>query len=87
MPRNDGGPAFPAERMELVLILKGEPDQWHKVEYPGMTLRQYYAGQALAGNLANHQLTWPKYPVDLVEDCFKLADAMIAERNREEQND
>ena len=71
MAKSDGGWAFPAPAGI------GDGDNMFQ---PGMSLRDYFAGQALAGNLANHQLTWPKYPVDLVEDCFKLADAMIAKR-------
>lgn len=47
---------------------------------PGMTLRDYFAGQALTGIIANR--TWPlggTYDEDACE-AYILADAMIEER-------
>ena len=74
MPRpNDGGPAYPA------FLPKGV-DSYN----PGMTLRDWFAGQALAGILAF------RGPDDTTETpcdnaagwAFEYADAMLAERGR-----
>jgi hypothetical protein len=41
---NDGGPAYPAKSQSSVT--------GHTKDHPGMTLRQWFAGQALAGWMA-----------------------------------
>jgi hypothetical protein len=62
---NDGGPAYPVF----------SPEAAHK----GMTLRDYFAGQALAGVMAiDHRA--PDHIAMLV---YLYADAMIAERNKQ----
>ncbi len=58
---NDGGPAFP---------IPGEG-------WPGMTLRQYYAGQMLAGMMANEERSGTFK--DFAADAAEFADALIAE--------
>lgn len=61
---NDGGPAFPGET-------------WGS---KGMSLRDYFAGQALAGMLAN-----PELPTDaeyIAKWSYLNADAMLAERQK-----
>jgi hypothetical protein len=63
-----GGPAFPL--------------QANNVAFVGMTLRDWFAGQALVGILAG------KYPVaeynpdpeTIAKDAYKMADAMLAQR-------
>ena len=57
------------------------PDAPGPVLAPGMTLRDWFAGQALAGFLAspNHQGT--TLEVD-ARDAYRVADAMIAERGK-----
>lgn len=66
---NDGGPAFPASNEANV---NGQT---------GMTLRDWFAGQALAGEMAcevvgNGQMT------QVAERCYMIADAMLAEREK-----
>ena len=72
-----GGPAFPAVR------IVGR-------EYQGMTLRDYFAGQALAGFLANPAATEAQTSVEhegSLEELaalasYSFADAMLKERER-----
>lgn len=53
----DGGLAFPGSRMEDVSA-DGAALPLHKlVHYPGMTLRDWFAGQALQGLLASGHFT------------------------------
>ena len=59
---DDGGPAFPV------------PSGWVS---KGMSLRDWFAGQALAGLLAD---TNYGSRTDLVRQSFEYADAMIAAR-------
>ena len=71
---NDGGPAFPV------------PDSHHasgQVQYGfnGMSLRAYFAGQALNGMLSNSNLKAVSNVV-IAECATEYADAMIAELNK-----
>lgn len=87
---NDGGPAFPTSGMTLEAYHAGVAGQ-------GMTLRDWFAGQALAVIAAESRAC----PVDIIsrgqkailewrdecnrEDvalCYKIADAMLAERDK-----
>jgi hypothetical protein len=45
----------------------------HSAKFPGMSLRDWFAGQALAGTLAR-QVNWDASII------FQIADAMLAER-------
>ena len=65
---NTGGPAFPVETTST---------PWA----PGMTLRDWFAGQALAGSLANpnHVLGTVTYG-DIARDAYTWADAMLEAR-------
>lgn len=67
-----GGPAFPNEG--------GEGSALHS--WPGMTLREYYAGQALAGLLAAGALD-QFIPAGIARRSFELADEMIKEAGYE----
>lgn len=72
-PIKDGGPAFP-------LISHTDCNGFRREAQDGMTLRDYFAGQALAGWLACPNTkpldTTEKYAVE----AYRLADAMIAAR-------
>ena len=61
---NDGGPAFPRTGNEYI---QGSE---------GMTLRDYFAGQALAG------LSSAVTRSDAVKWAWEMADAMIADRQK-----
>lgn len=62
----DGGPAFPAEAA---------------LHNKGMTLRDWFAGQALAGMYA--QFGAELSPSAFASFAYRLADAMLAARSRE----
>lgn len=81
--KNDGGPAFPEPPLE-------HDHYWHPGTQ-GMSLRDWFAGQALAGLLANSggpiqangMSGWGLCNCkegDVVGYVFHLADAMLAER-------
>jgi hypothetical protein len=68
-PINDGGPAFPA------------PAYAANITDTGMSLRDYFAGQALAGMLINY--TTQKFGVGeqtCAKGAYEFADAMLAAR-------
>ena len=79
--RKDGGQAFPTEFYESEHGDRVEPFAGS----PGMTLRDYFAGQALAGLLAS-----PRGPADSSQmtdrgassAAYLIADAMIEERSK-----
>jgi len=76
--KNDGGPAFPAQ--PIMQLPRG--DGTIMVDQGGMTLRDWFAGQALAGMLAN-----PAHRIDFKRAhdagfCYEVADAMLKERDR-----
>jgi len=83
--KDNGGPAFP-----VVPTMEGA-GQWGYA-YPGMTLRDWFAGQALAGLLADSKRSRKLYENAGGDDgilrcnsewAYSLADAMLAERSKE----
>lgn len=80
MSEDDGGPAFPVH------------EQWNewsdlKAEYVpktgprgGMSLLDYFAGQALAALLADPEYDAASQPDVVARDSYQFADAMIAQR-------
>ena len=80
-PIDDGGPAFPLPT-EVSQNHFGNPDG-----YLGMSLRDWFAGQALAGLLANPD--WSENEIChrtsdksavIVQVAYQAADAMLAAR-------
>ena len=73
MKKSDGGAAFPSFEHYIHeptnKILTGEP-------HGGMTLRDYFAGQALS-NLARYYKDG-----DIERICYNMADKMLKERER-----
>lgn len=69
MSAEDGGPAFP--------MYFGSGDRGNN---GGMTLRDYFAGQALAGLARGVGLDLERH--DLAQRAYNIADAMLAERAR-----
>lgn len=71
-PINDGGPAFPETRW----------DDIRRQEWMGMSLRDYFAAQAITGILQNRfqeVAGLPKFSV--AQDAYGIADAMLAARD------
>ena len=75
---NDGGPAFPRTGAPYVQA------------YEGMSLRDWFAGQALAGIGASdleHSCIWQRFsdeapsPNGISELCYMMADAMLKEKD------
>lgn len=62
MAKDTGGPAFPSAMLTV----------------SGMTLRDYFAAQAMMGLLV--RVREPQWLVQVVTDAYKCADAMLAER-------
>mgnify|MGYP006935522009 CR=1 FL=1 len=67
-------PAFP--RPELVLS-EGKRKFMTSFNQPGMTLRDYFAGQALVGLLSHPNL---KDDIKFAATSYKIADAMLKAR-------
>lgn len=64
----DGGPAFPV----------------HERDWPGMTLRDYFAAKAMQGMLATDGETNGYYePAMVAEKAYQVADAMLQARTDE----
>lgn len=79
MSTNKNPPAFPS----------GAPQEYIFAD-PGKTLRDYFAGQALAGDwAAQNEYTGAFKPDTTIEDLrvnaalyYRMADAMLAEREK-----
>lgn len=65
MTKSDGGPAFPIE-------MTGTPYA------PGMSLRDWFAGQALAGIMTNPV---GGEQISVANKAYRIADAMLAARD------
>lgn len=85
MSKNDGGQAFPLHE----ITYGKEQIGTHIV---ALTLRDYFAGQALVGLMASPLLSPEVYKDMPIEECseffakvcYKTADTMLAERNKDE---
>ena len=88
--KEDGGPAFPSDGTYLEIDKDDLTEKYSGVhfEHPGMVLRDYFAGQALTGIMANiHNIDKKDYTgmagAQVVSAMsYKIADAMLAEREK-----
>jgi hypothetical protein len=69
-----GGPAFPYSYEVM-------PDR-ELHTYFGMTLRDWFAGQAMVGILANDSDPSPEQVPHIVASAYILADAMLSQREK-----
>jgi len=67
---SDGGPAFPGKGTEKDPRTSAD----REVDEPGMSLRDWFAGQALA-------IIFPEIKV-VARASYEIADAMLKERNK-----
>ena len=74
-PINDGGPAFPAQP-----IHKFPDGAIISTNQGGMTLRDYFAGQALQGLLSSIEPNQLWCGEDVAVTCYRTADAMLKAR-------
>ncbi len=77
-PTNDGGYVYPTP-----MVISPSGDRIHPITdygpHGGMSLRDWFAGQALAGMMAHKDSSkWTRNEV--AGDCYAYADAMIAAR-------
>lgn len=78
----DSGPAFPC--FETLEAYDNDAGKYREVMAPvgGMSLRDYFAGQALVGIIASHSGPDVKLPNTAMASmtAYDFAEAMIAER-------
>jgi hypothetical protein len=86
---NDGGPAFPVSEWEEAYqpFFVGDQKYAHPariVTLGGMSLRDYFAGLALASSDWESTLGWTKTDAVLMhaKSCYRMADAMLAARSK-----
>lgn len=73
---DNGGPAFPEIDWSKVETVKGG---YPSDNFMNMTLRDWFAGQALAGYAAFDGSTRPEL---IAEDIYAMADAMLQARSK-----
>lgn len=74
----DGGPAFPMTGMTQ---RNGQGIQ--SVFHEGMTLRDYFAGKIIGAMILGQTQVERRLDVpDRIKDCWKIADAMLAAREK-----
>lgn len=76
----DGGTAFPGETVERFGMHATK-----RVVHGGMTLRDWFAGQALAGIIAHADKFGALAPTIAAEAAYEAADAMLAARKGGDQ--
>lgn len=98
MARDNGGPAFPGKQsadLEAVQLLRDTAGISYQdgkkllSEHGGMSLRDWFAGQALAGLCGNAEEARAMRKISLAETLgiyadasYRIADAMLAERQK-----
>jgi len=72
-----GGPAFP--------VIYPDNSGKHFATWTGMNLRDWFAGQALAGHLARASIGF-RSEETVAKDMYKIADAMLAARGNDDHS-
>jgi len=68
---DDGGPAFPLVFFDEEAMVSTRAD--------GMSLRDWFAGQALVAGQSRCENWWPQ-PEQTAAHAYRVADALLAER-------
>ena len=85
---DNGGPAFPCSMTSCKVSERVRDDLFsYSGAFPGMTLRDHFAGIALQGWLSSYgpDVTHPasqECETSLAELSYKMADAMLKARNK-----
>lgn len=79
----DGGAAFP----QALQFIENNGELSGNHSWSGLTIRDYFAGQALAGMMANETTPFSADhaevdPQQLAEAVYEIADALLTERNK-----
>lgn len=84
MSTNDGGQAFPLSgyTIDLGIDDDGEPIIGHGKPMPGMSLRDWFAGMALATDCVEYADSDME---SVAKRAYEVADAMIAEREKKHE--
>ena len=72
---NDGGPAYPTPD-----VIGAESAQLWESGKPGMSLRDWFAGQIMAGALTSLKNRHGR----MAKDAYAMADALLAARDGEQ---
>lgn len=82
---NDGGPAFP-NSVAVATNANHEPMVWDSQDraLPGMSLRDWFAGQAMIGYIADCKHPDNATPSMVAEWSYANADAMLEARTKEQ---
>jgi hypothetical protein len=73
--KNDGGPAFPQRANGC-----DDKGQWNVGPFPGMSLRDWFAGQALASMTVAPDYSAGPCNSEMARRAYVIADSMLAER-------
>lgn len=76
---NDGGPAFPLQWLDFQPTTG---DQVVREQFPGMTLRDWFAGQALASMTVAPDYSKGPCNQAMAERAYVIADAMLKARGQ-----
>ena len=81
---NDGGPAFPCGPSGMSISYDDGRTEHQYPGSPGMSLRDWFAGQALAGIMANAKLVGvlAVSNQDPASCAYEMAEFMMAERDK-----
>lgn len=74
---NDGGPAFPVSTSNENEGHQDGPNTW---QFPGMTLRDYFAAKAMQAIVIGNNAGAGSMGLGCASDAYGLADAMLAAR-------
>jgi hypothetical protein len=77
--RKDGGPAFPMEYSTFEYTISEGNQRIYHTQHD-MTLRDWFAGMALQGIMANTKFTAVWRAAEMVDYAYRAADAMLEAR-------
>lgn len=89
MTCKDGGPAFPVKGGMMFFAPEEQSEDIKQAiqktverAYEGMSLRDWFAGQALVGLVADTDYVRGRLWAEVTVDCYGIADAMLKAREQ-----